>query len=758
MQVFKSGASAISLAVAAIVSSTALAAPPVTSPYATDPQSSHVEDATSSGIGEVNMIACIMAAMRPDALVNKGDYIALVDKNKCDAAKRSSSSNAGASGDGAQAASYITAIVNSSRASNTQPMVTKAWLGIEEEGKKQTIFVHIAATQAPTASNAYGVFRLDYCGTYEGITGCPSRGYLEGTTTGLNFYQLDDDGQHSETTAMKLVSAAGANGSGRLQHDGDNDSSAFAFAYDATLFRRSDDNGDQCFSRDAADPDTGLSVWRYGLYDALTGARVTLSSGFPIEFTAAGTKYNGYLGYYGLQLPFEAQQALTNGSTVDKVDYTNGNTAVRTSYTVLKSAGKLTKYTRKTRTLQAMDQIKFQTFIGNDANNFFAGATPNVQYELYWDEPSKTFLATGRMECNNNGCQLSELDTPKTIALSYWASLGGVQGYSQSLGGEIFISLQGVSDPVVSADVQVVYRTQDLVYPADLPAHLFCVQNCPTAASLAEYFAPESQAASPFVVTSTNNFQPTPENAVVTYSGNVASAMLRDATDSDVTFEGAEAYQEHQMFSMGVNSGRLFTQLSDAECGTGLYCDWKVNGAEVYYQWQTGPNSWNQFAAVKNSSGAFLTFDAPMQVSYNVPVGTKYGQYSGKSIVLQYSGFGELFGLPGNCVSSVTNLTVNCNEPGARYVPSFVIPNDATNGTVSDGTNTYLVKWLDREIRFAQKSLGTCTTAGLTVPANVTLPTAGDLKNPTDSSSDVFIGAQPVVTTAPRVIHGDVKY
>jgi hypothetical protein len=40
----------------------------------------------------------------------------------------------------------------------------------------------------------------------------------------------------------------------------------------------------------------------------------------------------------------------------------------------------------------------------------------------------------------------------------------------------------------------------------------------------------------------------------------------------------------------------------------------------------------------------------------------------------------------------------------------------------------------------------------------VTLPTASVLKDTTDSSSDVYIGAKPVVTTAPRVIHGDVKY
>ena len=59
----------------------AAAAPGPDSAYVTDPQTSHVEDATSRGIGEVNMIACIMAAMRPDALVNEPSYIALIDKS-----------------------------------------------------------------------------------------------------------------------------------------------------------------------------------------------------------------------------------------------------------------------------------------------------------------------------------------------------------------------------------------------------------------------------------------------------------------------------------------------------------------------------------------------------------------------------------------------------------------------------------------------------------------------------------------------------
>ena len=83
------------LALTAVASGAALADPPATSPYVTDAQSSHVEDATSRGINQVNMITCVMSSMRPDALVNQGPYIALIDQNKCDAAKQTSTSNSG---------------------------------------------------------------------------------------------------------------------------------------------------------------------------------------------------------------------------------------------------------------------------------------------------------------------------------------------------------------------------------------------------------------------------------------------------------------------------------------------------------------------------------------------------------------------------------------------------------------------------------------------------------------------------------------
>lgn len=747
-----------------------LAAPGSNSAYVTDAQTSHVEDATSRGIGEVNMIACIMHAMRPDALVNEPSYIALVDKNKCDAEKQSSSANASAS-DGSQgAADYITAVVNSSRESNTAPMITKAWLNFAEEGAQVQISVHISATEAPSDANPYGAFRLDYCGQLEGSGPCLMNGFLEAANGGINYYD-SNSGDHEQTTAMKLA-VTGTGGNGRLEMHGDGGGDAtFAFAYDADLFHRDigGTEGEQCFSRDARDPGTGFSVWRYGLYDA-TGARVTRNSGFPIEFSANGTTYHGYLGYYGLSLPPAAQEFLHDGDTVNKVDYSNGGAPAVTPYTVMKNEGKLIKFTKRHTTLAQLDKIRFNLFVGMEGADLFAGAEANTQYEMYWDDAHQNFVVTAHIVCGMNGCetqQFAEGEQP-TVSADFWLSRGGLQGWSQLLGGELFIDLHDVSGTLVSTEVQVVYRSQDIVYPGDstLPGALYCLQNCPTQATLQAYFSSSdlSSPTSPYVGSTYNNWNPTAIGSQVAYAFNSTTAILQDGDGAAVTYTDAEQYRQRAQFAYGVTSGRLFADLTVAACkdfqNNDAYCDWKVSDAEVYYQWQTGPNSWNQFAAVKDGSGNLVTFEAPLQLSFHVPDQDAYGQYRGTNIVLQYGGFGDLWGIPGRCVSANTNEEVPCNTENSRYVPAFIIPYDQTLGvaTSTDSSNQqYLVKWLDREIRFARKTVGDC--ANLPLPdSSVALPGTSDLKNPADPNSDIYIGNKPEVTDAPRVIHGEVKY
>ncbi len=745
------------------------AAPGTTSAYLTDPQTSYVQDATSDSIGQVNMISCIMHSMRPDALVNQGPYVALIDKNKCDSSKGSGGSSTDASA--SQAPAYMTAIVDSTRASNTDPMLVKAWIALSEEDKSLTIYAHISATEAPSTANPYGAFRMDYCGIADGTQTCSLNGFMQGGSGTLSYFEADQHGSDQEVTALQLTSVGTTSGSGSINlqgPDGNGGTQTFAynFAYDPNLFLRADSqNSSECFSRDASDPDTGLSVWQYGLYDATSGARIDRNSGFPIQFTSGGSTYQGYTGYYGLQLQAGAPTP-ANGSTVQKVDYTNG-AASTANYTVVTNGGRLTRYTRQSRTLQSIDKIHFNVFV----NNASALGLPdsNTQYEMFWDDSAGRFQAVGEMHCDQNGCQLQTYSQALALDPALWVSMGGVQGYSQSLGGDLFVNLAGLTGSVDSTNTLVVYHIQDLVYPDDttLPATLYCASNCPTAASMTAFLV-QGQGNSPYVAGTANNFAPVSAAGLTSYA--IANAVLTDSAGQAVTDTDPNDFQNAQQYQNGVMSGRLFANLSDAVCPDNAtpadYCDYVVNSASVYYVWQTGPGNYNQFAAIKDSSGAFVHFDAPLNVNFQVPAGAQYGDYAGTSIVLQYSGFGNLFGIPGSCVSASNNEPVSCGSQNSRYVPQFVIPYDPSaspqKGIVTktaDGTTTsYLVKWLQREIRFAVKSPSVCTTANLIAPTNVQLPTATMLKDPSSSSSDVYLGTRPTLTSAPRVIQGEVKY
>jgi hypothetical protein len=749
----------LALAAAAAFAAPASATPGASSAYRTDPQQSRVEDATSKGINQVNMITCYMSAMRPDALVNQGNYLALVDEKKCDEAGRASADNAGSSSGGTNAPSFTTAAVNSTRASNNDPMRVKVWIDQAEADFAATIFVNVVANQAPSANNPYGDFRIDYCGRGP-VTGCLMNGYLQASAEGVSYFEIENGGGGGgggpQTKALRLTVSSTDTGAGLMSMNEGGVTRGFTFAYNADYFlRRTAGGTDQCFSRDASDAATGMSVWRYGLYDGETGAREERMSGFPVEYTGNGTTWHGHMGYYGLWLPPEA--GASNGATLSRVQYTGSGPPVKTDFTLLKAEGRLTKYSKNTRTLASMDKIRLNTFVDNAAS-FFPGAQSFKQYELYWDQGTGAFKVTAVMDCSNGPCQTTSLQTEQTVQPSFFAPRGGLRGWSQSLGGELFIPL-GMGS-VDAASVQVAYRVQELVYPADMPATLHCMRDCPTGASLGAFFAEGSQAASPYAGASFNNWMPTADAGVVHYTMHAASATMRDGTDAPVVFADAQALATRPAYRNGVRSGRLFTDLEAARCpqdATRL-CEFQVENMPTYYQWETGANNWNQFAGLKDGNGAVVPFDAPLAVNYTVPAGAQYGEYAGKTIVLQYGGFGQLWGIPGQCVSPQTNDPVSCDRPEARYVPAFVIPFDETLGRVQAGSRTLLVKWLEREIRFARKALNVCTTAGITLPTGLALPTAAGLADPSDPASPIYIGTKPTITAAPRVVHGEVKY
>ena len=69
-----------------------------------------------------------------------------------------------------------------------------------------------------------------------------------------------------------------------------------------------------------------------------------------------------------------------------------------------------------------------------------------------------------------------------------------------------------------------------------------------------------------------------------------------------------------------------------------------------------------------------------------MPSGSEYGTWAGKTVQLQFNGFGNLQGIPGYCVNPQDNSEVDCG-PNTRYVPAFSIA-DGETMTLNHSDNT----------------------------------------------------------------------
>ena len=108
-----------------------------------------------------------------------------------------------------------------------------------------------------------------------------------------------------------------------------------------------------------------------------------------------------------------------------------------------------------------------------------------------------------------------------------------------------------------------------------------------------------------------------------------------------------------------------------------------------------------------------VAFDPPKVLYYQVPDGLAYGDDAGKDLRLDYNGFGELHGIPGEVINIQTGESFGQYYDGGwddnlRYLSRFTIPNggeirDKTTGTI------YKVKALNGEeyLSLAPTAIGT---------------------------------------------------
>ena len=712
---------------------------PANSPYITDPQNIYVQDDTSQGIANLNMVLCIIGSTSPGDMVNAGPYIALVDLNKCNNKGGGSSSSAGAT-------NYATGVVNVTRASNADPMIGRIWLAVSDGGGNEEVYAYLTATQSPSSAAPYGVFRMDYIGKSAGQMGF--NGFVLAQPASISQYET---GPKSSNTAMSLLASSTSAGSGTIATVG---GSTFNFAYNSSYFRRSDGTDDLCFDRSRAD--AARSVWQYGTYNATDGSRVDLAHpGFPILASYAGSSYYGYANYWGINFQGLDLNSIPDAHPIPNMAISDQRPNNTSSYSLSKVGGKLTEWTQQTTTLDSLSGIAI--IINADLTGLSSGnaaVTGFQAWQLQWSSASGVFSVTGIQNCNNNGCQVSSLSPVATVNTDAFDNMP-MSGYASSYGGNINIPQTGA--PHVPGDA-VYYFLQSTVIPGSAALSLQCLSQCPTAASLAAFAAGNSQT-SPFGNGTDQQWFSAASANTVSYAFDAGGLEdVSGATPVPVVLEQASQFPAGSIYAQnGIMSGWLFdTPLTLANCPSGTPAGTVCQPANPtrYYTWQTGPQQWDQSLWLTSGTG-IVPFDAPQNVSYTVPSGAAYGSYAGLPILLQFDGFGNLNGIPNYCVDPVTNAGVDCSTPNASQVPMFSIP-DGTMMQLPVPSTPMIVKALNAELRLLDLGPSASTACSSMTLTPVT-PPSGGTHDPSSSADSEYLGVEPTVTAPPAVIDGVVQ-
>lgn len=724
------------------------------SDYNKDRTFSYVHDRSTEAFAIVNEILCMIGQTKYADMVNQGVYKAQINTKVCSGNDSTENANAsqqaGSSATGAP--EYETWIVDSTRPDNNSPQTVKVWFHEkpqQHEPVGKFIKAKVVIDEAANATNPYGIFTMNFIAYAEGTTNVLFKGTLKSErdpVTGkvlLKFVDEDTDGRFREAVALEK-NADGTGGGSAYQYEnfggeGGIQEGTINFAYNTSLFHRMEQGRpatEACLDR----TDFETSAWRYGMYDATTGSRVNVSSGFPINTAADGKGANGWVGFWGLWLPQGV--TINDGATVYKQTFgPNGGTS--TPYTVQNVKGKLKRHSKFTTTLADIKNIPlegYQEQVGDQMMSF----------RVIWNGSSLVKIA--RAPQSFNGPPAWE-EIPHTSINTASLNWGELNFHSQALGGQARVKLSGctfnpetnrTSCTPPNGETPVVYFKENIVYPgdADVPAALACYDNCPKAGA---------DGINSSDMTYARSFDPMADSR---HDYTFANMVLKDGANDAIL----ESVPENQPW--GFNSGALFAPT--AENMAALACDWNPeqtcgwkawSALDEFYTWETGPNNWNQLTVLKDANGVALTFEQPLRVEYThvqTNVEKDDNKYNGVKFFLDYNGFGELHGIPGKCFDMNSGRTVpDCNGPGKRWVPEFTIPEGSSARYLKNSvTYNTVIKPLEVEQRMVKLEPAACSS--LPLDSVYTLPSISAWVDPA-------IGDEPVVSAAPAVIGGVVQ-
>jgi len=149
------------IAITPILLPCVFAAPPTSGAYVTDPQSEYTADQATREVSNPSQILCFISNTRPDAMVNRGTYVALIDGVKCDNEGMTDSSKSTAAGS-TGTVSYSSVSATSTRSTSSSPQIAKGHVDLKEDDMRMPVYFHMTQSEAASESAPNGVLTFNY--------------------------------------------------------------------------------------------------------------------------------------------------------------------------------------------------------------------------------------------------------------------------------------------------------------------------------------------------------------------------------------------------------------------------------------------------------------------------------------------------------------------------------------------------------------------------------------------------------------------